>query len=98
VRDVDCAFKLVRREVVEHLPLTSSGAMISTELLVRAQANGARICELGVQHRPRVAGEQSGASPRVVLRALRELVRLRQELGGAGTVAAGVAPTTPAPA
>jgi glycosyltransferase involved in cell wall biosynthesis len=98
VRDVDCAFKLVRREVVEHLPLTSSGAMISTELLVRAQANGARICELGVQHRPRVAGEQSGASPRVVLRALRELVRLRQELRGAGTVAAGVAPTTPAPA
>ena len=98
VRDVDCAFKLVRREVIEDLPLTSSGAMISTELLVRAQAAGARICELGVQHRPRVAGEQSGANPRVVLRALGELVRLRRELRDTGTAPAGVSPTTPAAA
>jgi glycosyltransferase involved in cell wall biosynthesis len=80
VRDVDCAFKLIRREVVEDLPLTSSGAMISTELLVRAQRNGARVRELGVEHRPRLAGEQSGASPRVVLRAFGELRRLHGEL------------------
>jgi len=53
VRDVDCAFKLIRREVVDGMALTSSGAMISTELLVRAQS-GARACvELGVEHRPR---------------------------------------------
>jgi glycosyltransferase involved in cell wall biosynthesis len=80
VRDVDCAFKLIRREVVEGIPLTSSGAMISTELVVRAQANGARVRELGVEHRPRLAGEQSGANPRVVLRAFRELLQLRHEL------------------
>jgi glycosyltransferase involved in cell wall biosynthesis len=80
VRDVDCAFKLIRREVVEDIALTSSGAMISTELLVRAERNGARVRELGVEHRPRVAGEQSGADPRVVLRALRELRQLRAEL------------------
>lgn len=82
VRDVDCAFKLIRRELVEDMPLTSSGAMISTELVVRAQAHGARMRELGVEHRPRVAGEQSGASPRVVLRAFRELGQLRHELRG----------------
>jgi hypothetical protein len=80
VRDVDCAFKLIRREVVEDMALASSGAMISTELVVRAQADGARVRELGVEHRPRVAGEQSGASPRVVLRAFRELRELRHEL------------------
>ncbi|HEV7363633.1 MAG TPA: hypothetical protein VGN71_04525, partial [Solirubrobacteraceae bacterium] len=60
--------------------LTSSGAMISTELVVRALADGARLRELGVEHRPRIAGEQSGASPRVVLRAFRELRELRHEL------------------
>jgi glycosyltransferase involved in cell wall biosynthesis len=80
VRDVDCAFKVIRRELVEDMPLTSSGAMISTELVVRAQAEGARVRELGVEHRPRVAGEQSAASPRVVLRAFRELRELRHEL------------------
>ena len=92
VRDVDCAFKLVRREAVEHLPLRSTGAMISTELLMRAQADGARVRELGVQHRPRAAGEQSGADPRVVLRALRELRELRRELDRAPDTA----PATPA--
>jgi glycosyltransferase involved in cell wall biosynthesis len=91
LRDVDCAFKLIRRDVVDDLALTSSGAMISTELLVRAQANGARIRELGVEHRPRVAGEQSGADPRVVARAFRELLALRRELIRPATL-----PTSPA--
>jgi glycosyltransferase involved in cell wall biosynthesis len=83
VRDVDCAFKLVRREVLQGLTLQSSGAMISTELLVKALASGARLHELGVHHHPRVAGEQSGASPRVVVRAFRELAELRGTLQAA---------------
>ncbi|MEA2246020.1 MAG: hypothetical protein QOH46_549 [Solirubrobacteraceae bacterium] len=98
VRDVDCAFKLVRRDVLDGLALTSSGAMISTELLVRAQTNGARIRELGVEHRPRLAGEQSGANPRVVLRAFRELRQLRRELGAERAPSAAASPTTPAAA
>jgi glycosyltransferase involved in cell wall biosynthesis len=81
VRDVDCAFKLVRRDVLEDMPLTSDGAMIDTELLVRALAGGASVYEIGVHHRPRVAGESSGANARVVLRAFRELVALRLQLG-----------------
>jgi glycosyltransferase involved in cell wall biosynthesis len=80
VRDVDCAFKLMRRDLLDQIPLTSQGAMISTELVVRAAAVGATVREVGVHHRPRVAGEQSGASPRVVLRAFRELSRLHGEL------------------
>jgi glycosyltransferase involved in cell wall biosynthesis len=80
VRDVDCAFKLVRRDLLEKLPLTSSGAMISTELVVRAVAAGATVREVGVHHLPRVAGEQSGASPRVVIKAFRELTRVHGEL------------------
>jgi glycosyltransferase involved in cell wall biosynthesis len=82
VHDVDCAFKLVRRDLVADLVLTSTGALISTELLVRVTARGARIRELAVAHRPRVAGESSGASPRVVLRAFRELGPLRREIRG----------------
>jgi glycosyltransferase involved in cell wall biosynthesis len=88
VRDVDCAFKLMRRDIVQGLPLTSSGAMISTELLVRAMAAGGRITELGVHHRPRVAGEQSGASARVIIRAFRELAVLHGPLRGLRRAAA----------
>jgi glycosyltransferase involved in cell wall biosynthesis len=80
VRDVDCAFKLVRRDLLERIDLVSDGAMVSTELIVRSRLAGARIVEIGVQHRARVAGRQSGANPRVVLRAFRELGRLRTDL------------------
>jgi glycosyltransferase involved in cell wall biosynthesis len=83
VRDVDCAFKLVRRDLLEGLELEADGAMISTELLVRCRARGGRVQELGVHHRPRTAGRQSGTSPRVVARAFRELVELRRTLGTA---------------
>lgn len=80
VRDVDCAFKLIRRDLVSQLELVSSGAMIGTELIARSAQLGARLTELGVGHRPRIAGEQSGAHPRVVMRAFRELLRLRHAL------------------
>ena len=77
VRDVDCAFKLIRRGVAQACPLRASGAVISTELLAGCIAQGARIEQIGVRHLPRVAGTPTGARPRVVLRALREVVALR---------------------
>lgn len=80
VRDVDCAFKLMRRDVVARLDLTSDGATISTELLAKALAGGARIQQMGIHHLPRVAGKQSGARPRVVARAFRELTALHRTL------------------
>ena len=60
VRDVDCAFKLVRGPALRRLPLESDGAMISTELLVRAANAGWRVAEVGVHHRSRLAGAASG--------------------------------------
>jgi glycosyltransferase involved in cell wall biosynthesis len=92
VHDVDCALKLVRRDLIADLDLTSTGALISTELVVRATANGARVRELAVEHRPRVAGEASGANLRVVLRAFRELGPLRREIRGGSSRRIGARP------
>lgn len=75
VRDIDCAFKIIRREVFKVIHLETTGAMISTELLVKAQKNGFRIVEVGVDHLPRTAGEQTGAKLSVILRAFKELFR-----------------------
>jgi glycosyltransferase involved in cell wall biosynthesis len=80
VRDVDCAFKLIRRDVLERVELRSGGAMISTELAVRCRAAGARFAEVGVHHRPRVAGEESGGDPRVIARAFLELAAMHGTL------------------
>jgi glycosyltransferase involved in cell wall biosynthesis len=85
VRDVDCAFKLMRGGAVRALRLESDGAMVSTELLVRARAAGWRVTEAGVHHRPRVAGEASGGDVRVVLRAFRERRALLRALAAEAT-------------
>lgn len=82
VRDVDCAFKLFRREVVETVleDLQSRAAFISPELVIRAQAAGFRVAEVGVGHYPRVAGKPKGAPPKVIARTIQEMVRLRSGL------------------
>ena len=51
--------------------------MISPELVARSVERGARVAEIEVGHRARRAGRQSGARPRVIARALRELIVLR---------------------
>lgn len=73
VRDVNCAFKLLPRQLVQSTPLTSEGAMISAELLFEARRQGMRIAEVGVSHHPRRSGRQSGASLPVITRAFKEL-------------------------
>jgi glycosyltransferase involved in cell wall biosynthesis len=80
VRDVDCAFKLFRREVFEGVTLDSGGAMVSTELMVTLSRAGYRIVERGVTHLPRTAGRPGGANPNVIARAFQELFRLHGKL------------------
>jgi glycosyltransferase involved in cell wall biosynthesis len=82
VRDVDCGFKLFRREIIQKLApqIDSRGATFSIEWLVRAKRAGYRFVELPVTHRPRVAGSQTGANINVIVRAFRELMRFRLQL------------------
>ncbi|MBN2800609.1 MAG: glycosyltransferase family 2 protein [Deltaproteobacteria bacterium] len=82
VRDVDCAFKVFDRRIFERIDIRSLGALVNTEILVRARAEGFALIEVPVTHYPRTAGEQSGANPRVVLKAFRELAGLYRELHG----------------
>jgi glycosyltransferase involved in cell wall biosynthesis len=80
VRDVDCACKLFRRQALEGVRLESGGAFLSAELLIKVRARGRSLAEVGVPHHPRIAGQASGANPRVVLRAVRDFWRLRLRL------------------
>jgi glycosyltransferase involved in cell wall biosynthesis len=79
-RDVDCAFKLFPRELVQAMPLGSSGAMISAEVLARLREAEATVEEVGVHHFPRTAGRATGLRLRVILRAFRELIGVRRRL------------------
>lgn len=77
VSDVDSAFKLYRRKIFDEITLTSQGALIDTEVLAKAKAKGYTITEIGVNHYPRVAGEQTGAKISVIVKAFKELFKLK---------------------
>ncbi len=80
ITDIDCGFKLFKREKLDGMELRAHGAMISTELMARLAGRNAKVKEVDVQHLPRLTGEQSGANLKVVARAFKELITLYQEL------------------
>ena len=82
VRDVNCGFKVYRRDLVERLlpQLRSTGALINVEMLARARKLGATVTEVGVHHYPRETGQPTGGNPGVIVRAFRELLELWREL------------------
>jgi len=80
MHDIDCAFKLYRRAIFDTIKMESTGALIDTEILARAARKGYRIAEKGVHHYPRTAGRPTGANPGVVLRAFKELLKLRRRI------------------
>jgi glycosyltransferase involved in cell wall biosynthesis len=79
-RDVDCAFKLFRRDVWRSVHVASRGAAFSAEFLIKARRLGFRVTEVAVSHYPRTAGSPTGAHPRVIARAFLELFQLRLRL------------------
>ena len=80
VRDVNCAFKLVRGEVLRAVTLESRGALLSAELLGKALLLGFRMRQVPVSHRARQLGRATGGAPHVVVRALCELAALGRRI------------------
>ena len=79
-RDIDCGFKLFRRELLDHVHIESNGAMIDTEFLAGTRARGYKIADVPVTHLPRQAGHPTGANLKVILKAFRDLARFRLRL------------------
>jgi glycosyltransferase involved in cell wall biosynthesis len=80
VRDIDCACKLFKREALVPVRISSGGAFFTAELLIKLRYEGRRLAEVGIPHYPRTAGSQTGAKPKVVLRAVRDFWGLRFRL------------------
>lgn len=76
VRDLDCAFKLFRRETIERLSLTATGACINAEIMAQCVRWGLTIREVPVTHYPRSHGKATGANLKVIANAFRELPSL----------------------
>ncbi len=84
LRDIDCAFKIYHREVLDKINFETIGALVNTEIMLKAQIMGKSVKEVGVNHYPRVAGKQSGANPKVIIKAFFETILLWWRYMGPG--------------
>jgi glycosyltransferase involved in cell wall biosynthesis len=80
VRDVDCSFKLFRREVLEKItPIQCEDFFVDTELVAKVRKWNFRVVEKGVRHYPRVGGETTVRSSDVP-RTLRTVLSMWQRI------------------
>jgi glycosyltransferase involved in cell wall biosynthesis len=94
IRDVDCDFRLMRRELLEEVELTSTSGTICVELVRKLELSPYRTEEVGVHHYPRLHGRSQFFRIKSLLTTLYQLMRLFTVvvvLGrwSPGTVAAG---------
>ena len=86
-KDLDCAFRLVSKRVINNVKLICKTGVATTEILAKAKKKGFKIKEVGVAHHPRIAGksvfETKGLSlpkPKVVINLLKEIAVLYWDL------------------
>jgi glycosyltransferase involved in cell wall biosynthesis len=80
LRDVDCDFRLMRRDVFRKVLLTRSSGVICVELMKKVQDHGFRIAEVPVHHYHRSYGKSQFFNFPRVARTLVDLTRLWLEL------------------
>lgn len=89
VRDIDCAFKLLRHSARDLVMPESPTGFGAAEVIIRARKHRLSVVQVGVRHFPRRAGtstlEVGGnfftlVNPRIVVGKLKELWRLWPEL------------------
>jgi len=56
IRDIDCDYRLIRRELLEKIHLTSTSGTICVELVRKLEMSGCAVAEVGVHHYARQYG------------------------------------------
>lgn len=79
LKDADCAFKLVRKEVFKKISKLEgrNGPSLCNELLIKAKAKNYNIVQIPVRHFTRLNGESKGVKPKVILGSFIDLLKLR---------------------
>lgn len=72
--------KMIRRSLVQSLPIGTEGFFGEIEILIRCRRQGARFAEVGVHTQKRLHGSSTAVSPLRIFRTFFELVRFRLKL------------------
>ena len=77
IKDVNCALKVIRTDMLRSFELQSRSALINAEMYWKVGLKGGRYAQVGVPHHPRTMGRRSGGRLIPILRAMKELVQIR---------------------
>lgn len=87
-RDLDCAFRLVKKRVIDKINIKSKTGLMTAEMIIKAKKAGYTVKQIGVHHYPRTVGQTRFASalnfPKVavikeIIGEIKELYRSLQE-------------------
>lgn len=78
--DVNFAFKLFKRAILNSFELKSEGSFISAEFLLRSKINNLRIAQFPVKYFPRNKGRSTLSCLPVILKIIYELIKFYPEL------------------
>ena len=81
IRDIDCDYRLIRRELLEDIKLTSTSGTICVELVRKLELLPWRVVEVGVHHYPRLHGRSQFFRIRSLLKTLYQITRLWLQVG-----------------
>jgi glycosyltransferase involved in cell wall biosynthesis len=80
IRDIDCDYRLIRRDLLKDLRLTSTSGTICVELVRKLELSGCGATEVGVRHLPRLYGRSQFFRVRSLLSTFAQLLRLYAQL------------------
>jgi glycosyltransferase involved in cell wall biosynthesis len=79
-RDVSTGIRTFHRSILTEIELTSDSPFIGAELAIKTMLRGYPVGEVGIQTFPRSFGKGSATSPKNILRTIRDMMRVRNEI------------------
>jgi len=76
-KDIDCALKVFKKEVLRSMRIQSTSSFIDAEMLIKAQKAGYKISQFPVHHFPRKHGIASGAKLHVIANTISDMLMFR---------------------
>jgi glycosyltransferase involved in cell wall biosynthesis len=76
IRDIDCDYRLIRRDLLEKIHLTSTSGTICVELVRKLELSGCHVAEVGVHHYARQHGTSQFFRVRSLAITFYQLLRL----------------------
>jgi glycosyltransferase involved in cell wall biosynthesis len=77
LKDVDCALKIMRTDVLKNFDLKAHSAVMNAELYWQVRRHGGKFAQVGVPHHARVMGVRSGGRLIPIMRAMKEVFLIR---------------------